>query len=579
MRKLKTSQHRQVSSASSAPIQGDLADEHEQEKQCQERAVLDAERYARYAKAFDQLCAATLGTNSLQSLLQKLIEILVGASRAEVGVLRLRDADRLKSRAAVGLEEEVAAGFSIAVAEQFVGAGANEGDVLVVSSSLLDGVVISEALRSKGMRRHYCLKLLDGDELVGAALMGARDGQELSEDDHGLLRVLGSRAAAAISQVVAREALRSSIAAREGILAVVAHDLKNPVHVISLTAGSILRRMPNAAARRPIERIIRAADRAERLLRDLSEVTAIESGRFSIEQRDVEPTDLILSALESQQGLAQDASVIIGTDLSPELPRIEADEERLLEVLENLIGNAVKFTGSGGSITLGAARRENAVLFWVKDNGSGIAPEELSHVFDRFWQAKKAQRRGTGLGLTICKGIVEAHGGRIWAESAPNHGTTMFFTIPCAAPTIKSEDIEIANILLVDDRPENLVALKAILERPNYRLISATSGDEALALALRERFSLALIDVAMPGMNGLEVAIHLKELARSRDIPIIFITAFGDDPQEIHRAYSAGGADYLVKPLDPEIVRKKVAVFVDLSRRRFGNPVSRTGIT
>src|SRR5215831_18311084 len=327
MRELKTSQHRQVSSTSPAASQSDLADERE--KQFHERAALEVERYARYAKAFDQLCAATLGTESLQSLLQKLIEILVEASQADVGVLRLRDGDRLKSRAAVGLEEEVAAGFSRA--------GANEGDVLLASSPPLDGVVISEAIRSKGMRRHYCLKLLDGDELVGAALMGARDGQELSEDDHAFLRVLGSRAAAAISQVVAHEALRSGIAAREGILAVVAHDLKNPVHVISLTAGGILRRMPNAAARRPIERIIRAADRAERLLRDLSEVTAIESGRFSIEQRDVEPTDLILSALESQQGLAQDASVIIATDLSPELPPIEADEERLLEVLENLI--------------------------------------------------------------------------------------------------------------------------------------------------------------------------------------------------------------------------------------------------
>ena len=98
--------------------------------------------------------------------------------------------------------------------------------------------------------------------------------------------------------------------------------------------------------------------------------------------------------------------------------------------------------------------------------------------------------------------------------------------------------------------------------------MTATSGEEALRLALRERFAVALIDVAMPRMNGFEVATHLKALERSRDIPIIFITAFGDDPEEIHRAYAAGGADYLVKPLDPEIVRKKVAVFVELSRKR-----------
>jgi CheY-like chemotaxis protein len=107
--------------------------------------------------------------------------------------------------------------------------------------------------------------------------------------------------------------------------------------------------------------------------------------------------------------------------------------------------------------------------------------------------------------------------------------------------------------------------------------VTATSGEEALRIALRESFSVALIDVAMPGMSGLEVATHLKELERSRDIPIIFITAFGDDPEQIHRAYSAGGADYLVKPLDIEIVRKKVAVFVDLSRRRHssGPPLRR----
>ena len=98
--------------------------------------------------------------------------------------------------------------------------------------------------------------------------------------------------------------------------------------------------------------------------------------------------------------------------------------------------------------------------------------------------------------------------------------------------------------------------------------MTATSGKEALKLALRERFAVALIDVAMPEMNGLEVAEHLKTLERSRHTPIIFVTAFGNDPEEVHRAYAAGGADYLVKPMDPEIVRKKVAVFVELSRRR-----------
>ncbi|HEY1418565.1 MAG TPA: response regulator, partial [Myxococcaceae bacterium] len=159
----------------------------------------------------------------------------------------------------------------------------------------------------------------------------------------------------------------------------------------------------------------------------------------------------------------------------------------------------------------------------------------------------------------------------IWVDSAPGKGTAFFFTLSTVREQLEpgaAAAVEPAPVLLVDDRAENLTALAAILDRPDYRLVCATSGEEALRLSLRERFAAALIDVAMPRMNGFEVATHLKALERSRHIPIIFITAFGEDPDEIHRAYAAGGADYLVKPLDPEIVRKKVAVFVELSRKR-----------
>jgi CheY-like chemotaxis protein len=223
-------------------------------------------------------------------------------------------------------------------------------------------------------------------------------------------------------------------------------------------------------------------------------------------------------------------------------------------------------------VTVGAARTHDPawVVFSVRDNGPGIAEEHLPRVFDRFYQALSSDRRGSGLGLAICKAIVEAHGGRIWAESDPGKGAAFFFTLATAGDPMEQAPlpVEPSPILLVDDKPENLTALAAILDRPDYRLVTATSGEEALRLALRDRFAVALIDVAMPRMNGFEVATHLKTLERSRHIPIIFITAFGEDPAEIHRAYAAGGADYLVKPLDPEIVRKKVAVFVELSRKR-----------
>jgi len=362
--------------------------------------------------------------------------------------------------------------------------------------------------------------------------------------------------------------LEAMIRSRDEVMAVVAHDLQNPLNVISLAASTLLKKSTDPALRRSVERILGAAQRADRLVRDLVDIGAIERGRLTVRPLPLDPADLILAAIDSQQSAAGQASILIATDLSPELPLILADEERLHEVLENLIGNALKFTAPGGRITVGASTGSGEVIMWVEDSGAGIAPDELPHVFDRFWQARKAERRGTGLGLTITKAIVESHGGRIWLDSRLGLGTTARFTIPASVDPSASEDRAIATLLLVDDRPENLTALKAILDRPEYRLVTASSGDEALKLALRQQFHVALIDVAMPGMNGLDVAAHLKQLERSRETPVIFITAYGDDPEQIHRAYAAGGADYLIKPLDAEIVRKKVAVFVGLSRRR-----------
>jgi CheY-like chemotaxis protein len=393
--------------------------------------------------------------------------------------------------------------------------------------------------------------------------------RELDQERRARYRAIAEAEDAARNQTFLEEAVRS----RDDVLSVVAHDLQNPINVISIAANTLLQRLTDTPSRRSIERIIRSAQRAERLLRDLLEVNAIEAGTFALESGQVEPAALILSASESRHALAADASVIIATDLSPGLPPIEADEERLLEVLENLIGNSIKFTSPGGIVTVGATQKAGEVLLWVRDSGSGIPAEQLPHIFNRFWLAKRTERRGSGFGLAICKGIVEAHGGKIWADSELGVGTTIYFTIPAALPRdSKVEAREVVNILLIDDRPENLLSLGAILERPEYNLVSAQSGEEALGLVLRHRFSVALIDVAMPGMSGLDVAAHLKKLERTRDIPIIFITAFGNDPQEIHRAYSAGGADYLVKPLDAEIVRKKVAVFVDLTRQRNERP-------
>ena len=135
-----------------------------------------------------------------------------------------------------------------------------------------------------------------------------------------------------------------------------------------------------------------------------------------------------------QKPLASSSSLELQVDLERDVPDILGDRDRLLQVFENLIGNAIKFTRAGGCITVSATSRDHDVIFQVADTGSGIAPENLPRVFDRFWTATCTNRDGAGLGLPITKGIVEAHGGRIWVESTPDRGTTFSFSIPTATP-------------------------------------------------------------------------------------------------------------------------------------------------
>ena len=174
-----------------------------------------------------------------------------------------------------------------------------------------------------------------------------------------------------------------------------------------------------------------------RMIQDLLDVTRIEAGSLAIEAARVSAREAVSEVVETQRAVASVASLELQLELEQDLPAVWADRDRLLQVFENLIGNAVKFTKPPGRIVVGAASRGEEVLFWVEDTGTGIAADHLPHVFDRFWQAEAAGRRGAGLGLPIVKGIVEAHGGRVWVESTPGLGSTFYFTIPTAAPAEK----------------------------------------------------------------------------------------------------------------------------------------------
>jgi PAS domain S-box-containing protein len=249
--------------------------------------------------------------------------------------------------------------------------------------------------------------------------------------EHDLQMVRGASRIAALMLDNARllAATDQARQARDDTLGVVAHDLRNPLTVIA-ALGTTLKRGPEHEIGEMIEK---SANRMSRLIQDLLDVTRLEVGPLTLEQTVLTSNEFLSDVLASQGPLVASASLEIRLDAAPDLPDIWADRDRLLQVFENLIGNAVKFSKPGGHISVAARAGPSEVLFSVADTGSGIESKDLPHLFDRFWQGPEANRGGVGLGLPIVKGIVEAHGGRVWVQSSPGQGTTFFFTIPTAA--------------------------------------------------------------------------------------------------------------------------------------------------
>lgn len=227
--------------------------------------------------------------------------------------------------------------------------------------------------------------------------------------------------------------LERAVRARDEVLGIVAHDLRSPLTTILVAARIVEMQFSKEQAtngQKTVEMITRSVSRANRLINDLLDVTQIDAGQLPVARAHFAADELIRDAVDGQQLLAASRSRELRLDAELPLPEIWADRDRCLQVFENLIGNALKFAPPGGRITVGAVPGDDEVHFSVADTGVGIAAADLPHVFDRFWQAKKIKGDGAGLGLAICKGIVEANGGRIWVESGSGGGTTFHFTVP-----------------------------------------------------------------------------------------------------------------------------------------------------
>ena len=287
-----------------------------------------------------------------------------------------------------------------------------------------------------GMRSMYVVPLMVAERAIGALVLldlGRRTGR-FTPDAQTLIERFAGGAALALGNARLYSAARRATSARDEVLAVVSHDLRNPISAIAMCARILREAPPTDTEER--ERMLTAITEAtvwmQQLIRDLLDVSAIEAGRMSVDRQPGSLASIVSTATGMVSGEIEQRSIQLVVEPVDEGLAVNVDTSRIVQVITNLLGNAIKFTNAGGTVTVRAQREPTAIVVSVTDTGIGIDPDAVPHIFDRFWQARATPRRGSGLGLAIARGIVEAHGGRLWVESQLGKGSTFSFSIPVA---------------------------------------------------------------------------------------------------------------------------------------------------
>jgi signal transduction histidine kinase len=293
-------------------------------------------------------------------------------------------------------------------------------------------------LRALGLRSYVIVPLRARGKNLGAlSIISAESGRRFARRDVELLEEVGSRAGAAVDNARLYQQAQLAVRLREEVLAVVSHDLKNPLSTIHMTATSMLEQplSDEEQTRKHAERIERAVTRMDHLIGDLLDMARVQTGHMKVDRQPLDACALVRDVVEAQEpGAVARGISLIDVCRIPERTLVACDRDRVQQVFANLLGNALKFCRAGDRVTVVGEVDDGAARFAIQDTGPGIAAEELPHVFDPYWSATRHRKRGTGLGLYICKAIVEAHGGRIWVESEVGKGATFRFTLPLAVP-------------------------------------------------------------------------------------------------------------------------------------------------
>ena len=414
-----------------------------------DRLSQEVQRLTSLASKLVEVSTALSEAQSVEDVTRVVLTKGVAVVEASRGLLVSLSGDRLNLLGTVGFTADLEHEFRALTMQSDVPVvqALNQGSIVWIESGEEFREKYGSSSQGLGdladMQTYVAAPLIHAGERVGAIALHFREAGALGAADRAFTLLLAQLTATALHRARryddAQELRRRAEVvadARAEVLGIVAHDLRNPLSLI-ITSTEFLQEEDLDPARRTqvLEIAKRAGKQMNRLIEDLLDTVQLESGRLSLDLEDVSVVTLFRQIEETFHPLAERRHISL-TLLSPrDEVCVRADAFRVSQVLGNLLGNAIKFTPEGGEVSLRASPEGKEVVFSVRDSGPGIAPELMDHVFEQFWQARKNDKRGVGLGLTIAKGIIDAHGGRIWCESAPGAGSTFSFALP-ASPTV-----------------------------------------------------------------------------------------------------------------------------------------------
>lgn len=438
----------------------------------------------------------------------------------------------------------------------------------VVSVADVDGLAAREraAYHAVGVRAFVQVPLLrDGEYSAG---IGGDDAQprHWTANDFALIREVAARTWTASERVRAEVALREADRQKDEFLAMLAHELRNPLASISNASELLIRAITDARLRDgPIALLKRQTKQLSRLVDDLLDLSRIARGRILLEEASVEIGELIEQAMETVQALTREKSQRFSS-VKPSHPiHVRGDRARLVQAVSNVLHNAVKYTDPGGEILLEVLDSDTEVTLRVQDNGTGIAPALLPHLFDLFVQSERTLDRsqgGLGIGLSVVKRLIEMHRGSVQAES-PGVGQGSTFTIrlpridsPSVQPGARaSKRASPRRVLVVDDNVDAADSLATLLAFKGHEAHAVYGALEALEAVARLAPEVMFLDIGLPVMDGYEVARQLKARRGLPPLRLIALTGYGQK-EDRERSLAAGFDDHLVKPIAIETLEE-----------------------